>query len=120
MDEAKTDDIYECQQGDTYKSLIKIARLRRKIDRLQKQKKFFEQQVEHFKEVLNSVPHITRTYNSYTEAVKERERVKALEQRCKEQELLIKHLSNNTIRSHEIKAAYDQIIKQEYKKQQLE
>lgn len=97
-------------------SIVVIGRLKRKIEKLTKQRDHWKTMHDHYAKVISLQPYIERRYKSYTEAIAERERAKSLEKRCKEQELLIRLLSNDKIMSHEIKQAYDAIIKEEQKK----
>lgn len=68
---------------------VKIGRLERKLEKVKKQRDHYKKLCEHYAEVLTKHPHIKTRYNSYNEMIKERERVRALEKRVKEQEQLI-------------------------------
>ena len=73
-------------------SEVIIGRLRKRIVKLMEQRDEYKNQLIHYREVLDHHPFIEREYKTYNERIKERERVKALETRVKEQEELIKLL----------------------------
>lgn len=75
---------------------VKIGRLERKIEKLKQQRDYHKKQREHYAHVISMQPHLERRWNSYEEGKKERERIKGLEARVKEQEQLIKLLSEKT------------------------
>lgn len=72
---------------------VTIGRLRKKITKLLQQRDNFAKQLTHYQHVLSMQPHLTTRYEAYEKLKAERERVKALEKRVKEQELLIKLLT---------------------------
>ena len=74
------------------KSEVAIGRLKKKIAKLQNQRDGYKQQLEYYKAVMDKHTYIERNYKAYTEQVKERQRIKGLEARVKEQEELIKLL----------------------------
>lgn len=87
------------------------ARQARKIAKLQRARDYYKKQCEHFKKVVTAVPYLETRYKTYTDRVQERERVKDLERRVQEQELLIRYLSGGKIQSYEIKKFFDEMIK---------
>lgn len=100
-------------QADIVRVLhVRIGRQTRKIEKLQRARDFHKGQAEQYKKVLNHVPHVKRSYDSYTEMIKERARVKDLERRVNEQEMLIRYLSGGKIQSWEIEKFYGEWIKQ--------
>lgn len=72
---------------------VVIGRLQKKITKLQKQRDFFSQRCTHYAEVVRLHSYMERTYKSVQEARNERERVRGLEQRIKEQAMLIAQLT---------------------------
>lgn len=71
---------------------IKIGRLEKRIAKLTKQRDHFKESYTQLADVLEQFPWIQRRYKSYSDEKAERERVKELEQRVKEQALLIQEL----------------------------
>lgn len=71
---------------------VTIARLRKRITKLQEQRDSYKKQLEHYKIVVGGDWHIERRYNSFHDMKNERQRVRDLETRVKEQEELIKLL----------------------------
>jgi phage shock protein A len=78
------------------KSDVKIGRLERKIEKLKQQRDYYKNHFEHYKHVISMQPYLERRLTSYEENKKELERIKGLEARVKEQEKLIKLLSEKT------------------------
>lgn len=72
---------------------VTIGRLRKRIERLQKQRDFWRKRSDDYTVVLNMHPYIERSVADYRARVAERERVKGLEQRIKEQAILIQKLT---------------------------
>ena len=73
-------------------SEVIIGRLRKKIVKLMEQRDGYKNELVHYREVLDHHTFREREYKDYNARIKERERVKALETRVKEQEELIKLL----------------------------
>lgn len=75
-------------------SEVTIGRLKKRIAKLQEQRDSYKKQLEHYKIVLDTHPWIERKHRTYTEGIAERQRVRDLETRVKEQEELIKLLKD--------------------------
>ena len=73
-------------------SEVIIGRLRKKIVKLMDQRDGYKNELVHYRKVLDHHSFREREYKDYNARIKERERVKALETRVKEQEELIKLL----------------------------
>jgi ppGpp synthetase/RelA/SpoT-type nucleotidyltranferase len=71
---------------------VVIGRLTKRIAKLTQQREFFRQRCVHYAEVLNLHQSIEIRHRSFTEQMAERERIRGLEQRIKEQALLIEKL----------------------------
>lgn len=71
---------------------IREGRLLRKIEKLKTQRDYFKTQLAHYEKVISMQPYLETRYQTYTEKVEERKRVKALELRVEEQAALIKIL----------------------------
>ncbi len=70
-----------------------IGRLEKRNAKLKQQRDFFRQRCVHYAEVLNLHQSIEVRHRSFTEQMAERERIRGLEQRIKEQALLIQQLT---------------------------
>jgi uncharacterized protein YifE (UPF0438 family) len=92
-----------------------IGRLNKKIDRLKKQRDFHQQRHQHYAKVISLQPYIEKRWQGYEERIKELERVKQLDKRVKEQEMLIRILAGDKIANYEIDRLYSDMIKQEQK-----
>lgn len=68
---------------------IALGRLRKRLEKVTRQRDSLKQMCTHYREVLDLHPMAEYRYRSFTEARAERQRVKDLEQRCREQALLI-------------------------------
>ena len=107
---------------ETVQSLIRtltvqVGRLKKRITKLQKQRDHYKEQNVQLERMITLYPHIRREFKRMDEAKQERINLKNLQQRAKEQELLIKILLKDTdLRDYEIKQAYDSLIKSEYTK----
>lgn len=75
---------------------VRIGRMQKKIDRLKAQRDSIKKDLEHYQEVISMQPHLKRRFESYSEMVTERLRVKDLENRVKEQAELIRLLQKKT------------------------
>jgi hypothetical protein len=96
---------------------VQVGRLKKRITKLQKQRDHHKEQNVHLERMLTLYPHIRREFKRIDEAKQEQINLKNLQQRAKEQELLIKILLKDTdLRGWEIKQAYDSIIKSEITK----
>ena len=71
---------------------VRIGRMQKKIDRLKAQRDSIKKDLEHYQQVISMQPHLKRRFESYSEMVTERQRVKDLENRVKEQAELIRLL----------------------------
>ena len=92
-----------------------IGRLNKKIDRLKRQRDFHQQRHQHYAKVISLQPYIEKRWQGYEERIKELERVKQLDKRVKEQEMLIRILAGDKIANYEIDRLYSDMIKQEQK-----
>ena len=96
---------------------VQVGRLKKRITKLQKQRDHYKEQNVQLERMITLYPHIRREFKRMDEAKQERINLKNLQQRAKEQELLIKILLKDTdLRDYEIKQAYDSLIKSEYTK----
>ena len=95
---------------------VVIGRLKKKIAKLQLQRDYFKAENELKDRMIVLYPYIRTEYRRYNEVKDKDARMRELEKRTREQELLIRHLSNDTIATHEIRQAYNRIIKDEYEK----
>lgn len=71
---------------------VTIGRLRRRIEKLKQQRDHFREQADLRQQMIEIAPFIERRWKTYTEMTTEQARVKALEQRVKEQAALIERL----------------------------
>ena len=74
-------------------SAVLIGRLRKRIKKLEQQRDHFRERCEYYSKVIELHQYMERNYKSVQDRRKESERVKGLEQRVKEQALLIEKLS---------------------------
>jgi len=72
---------------------VTIGRLRRRIERLKKQRDHFRKQAELRQQMIDLAPYIERRWKTHTEALAEQARVKDLERRVREQAMLIERLA---------------------------
>lgn len=98
------------------KDQVTIGRLRRKIERLITQREYHKQQHTHYNKVIGMQPYIERRYEQYQDRLKEQSRIKDMEKRVKEQEILIGLLTGTKLQHYEIDALYSKLIKEEYRK----
>lgn len=75
------------------KLMIRIGRLLRRIDKLTKQRDHFKQQSELRQKMIEIAPYVERRWRTYNEMIAEQKRIKSLEQRVKEQAMLIEQLT---------------------------
>jgi hypothetical protein len=75
------------------KTQIIIGRMKKRVAKLQQQRDHFREQCENYRAVLNLHPSLEYRHKTWTEHKAERERVRGLEQRIKEQAALIEKLS---------------------------
>jgi hypothetical protein len=75
---------------------VRIGRMQKKIDRLKAQRDSIKKDLEHYQQVISMQPHLKRRFEAYSEMVAERQRVKDLENRVKEQAELIRLLQKKT------------------------
>jgi hypothetical protein len=92
-----------------------IGRLNKKIDKLKKQRDFHQQRHQYYAKVISLQPYIEKRWQTYEDRMKEIERVKQLDKRVKEQEMLIRILAGDKIANYEIDRLYVDMIKQEQK-----
>jgi hypothetical protein len=71
----------------------KVGRLQRKVARALKQRDHWKAQHDQLRDVLDKFPWIEKRHTDYTKGIVERERVRGLEQRIKEQAALIERLT---------------------------
>jgi cobalamin biosynthesis Co2+ chelatase CbiK len=95
---------------------IKIARLQRKVAKLIAKRDFYQRQYKHYAHVISMQPHLEVRYNRYEDYKKEWARVRDMERRMKEQEILIQLLHGEPLQPYKIDALYSKLIKEEYKK----
>ena len=81
---------------------IREGRLLKKIEKLKKQRDHYKQKQEYYAKVISMQPYLERRFETYAEMKEERERVKALEKRVKEQEQLITMMNKE---AHNAKAS---------------
>ena len=93
---------------------VTIGRLKKKILKLQKQRDHFKEQTDMSNKVISLYPYIKSSYESYKKAEAAQIRLKELEARVKEQDLLIRILSEQKYGKHEVEKAYADIIKKAY------
>lgn len=74
-------------------SKIREGRLLKKIEKLRSQRDYHKQKHEYYAKVISMQPYLEKRYVSYEDAKIERQRVKDLEARNKEQAQLIAMLS---------------------------
>jgi flagellar biosynthesis chaperone FliJ len=71
---------------------VTVGRLQKRIAKLQQQRDHFRHQCEVYREVMQMHPHLEYSHKRWAEERAERERVRGLEDRIKEQAALIKQL----------------------------
>jgi hypothetical protein len=77
---------------------VKIGRLTRKLAKMKDQRDKARADLAHYAKVISMQPYLESRYNSYEERVAERQRVKDLEARVKEQAALILQLQKEIAR----------------------
>ena len=98
-------------------ALIKLGRKDKKIARLLKQRDYWKKQYEYYKKVISLQPYLETRWENYEKRKAEQEKNKQLENRVKEQEVLIRMLlGNDPLKNYEIDVLYSKLIKEEYKK----
>lgn len=90
------------------------GRLRKRILKLQKQRDHFTEQNVLVNNMILLYPRIKSTYESYKKSEAAQDRLKELEARVGEQDLLIRILSKQKYTKHEVEKAYADIIKKAY------
>jgi hypothetical protein len=98
----------------TEESVI-VGRLKKKILKLQKQRDHFKEQNALTNSMISLYPYIKSSYESYKKAEAAQTRLKELESRVREQDLLIRILSEQKYGKYELDNAYANIIKKAYK-----
>ena len=68
---------------------VREGRLIKKIEKLTQQRDHYKELHDHYAKVISMQPYLERRFETFAEMKEERERVKALEKRVKEQEQLI-------------------------------
>ena len=96
---------------------VTVGRLKKKILKLQKQRDHFKEQTDMSNKVISLYPYIKTSYESYKKAEATQTRLKELEARVREQDLLIRILSIQKYGKYELDNAYANIIKKEYAEQ---
>lgn len=100
---------------------IKVGRLLKKIEKLKKQRDFHKARHEHYATVISLQPHLETRYKSYEERVRNQNEIEQMKRRVEEQEALIRILlKDNPLCNYEITALYSALIKEEYKKLNIE
>ena len=94
---------------------VTIGRLKKKILKLQKQRDHFKERDTLTNRMLSLYPYIKSSYESYKKAEAAQNRLKELETRVREQDLLIRILSEQKYGKHELNNAYADIIRKAYK-----
>ena len=94
---------------------VTIGRLKKKILKLQKQRDHFKERTALLNSMLTLYPYIKSSYESHKKAEAAQNRLKELETRVKEHDLLIRILSEQKYAKHEVEKAYADIIKKAYK-----
>ena len=94
---------------------VTIGRLKKKILKLQKQRDHFKERDTLANRMLSLYPYIKSSYESYKKAEAAQNRLKELEARVREQDLLIRILSEQKYGKHEVEKAYADIIRKAYK-----
>lgn len=84
-------------QDEKYPSTsdVRIGRLLKKIEKLKKQRDYHQQKHTYYAKVISMQPYLEKRYVGYEEAKIERQRIKDIEARNKEQAQLIKLLLEN-------------------------
>lgn len=95
---------------------VREGRLRKKIAKLQQQRDYWKKWHDHYTKVISMQPYLETRYKNYTDRLAEQERIKNLEKRVKEQEMLIRLLSGDKFPNYEIDRLYSALIKDEYRK----
>jgi len=72
--------------------LIDLGRAERRLEKARKQRDYFKERLKYYEKVLSMQPYLEKRWEKYEDRVKEIQRVKDLEARCKEQALLIQQL----------------------------
>jgi hypothetical protein len=72
--------------------LVDLGRAERRLLKARQQRDYYKQRLQYYEKVLSMQPHLRDRYNTYEERIKEIQRTKDLEARCKEQALLIQQL----------------------------
>jgi len=93
---------------------VTVGRLKKKILKLQKQRDHFKERNALLNSMLTLYPYIKSSYESYKKAEAAQNRLKELESRVREQDLLIRVLSEQKYGKYELDNAYASILKKEY------
>lgn len=96
---------------------VTIGRLKKRILKLQGQRDHFKEQNTLKNRMLSLYPYIKSSYESYKKAEATQNRLKELETRVREQDLLIRILSEQKYGKYELDNAYADIIRKEYAEQ---
>jgi len=96
---------------------VTVGRLKKKILKLQGQRDHFKEQNTLKNSMISLYPYIKSSYESYKKAEANQNRLKELEARVREQDLLIRILSIQKYGKYELDNAYANIIKKEYAEQ---
>ena len=108
--------IYDWPYGPQSRDQVIIGRLRKKIERLIKQREYHKTRHEHYAKVISDQPYLEARYTRYLKDKEEHAHIKATEQRVKEQEMLIRLLLDVHVEKHEIDAMYAELIKKEHQR----
>lgn len=91
------------------------GRLKKKIEKLKKQRDYWKKLHDHYANVISLQPFLETRYKRYEERIAEQNEKKHLTKRVKEQEILIRILTGDTLKNYEIDVLYSDLIKEEYK-----
>ena len=95
---------------------VRIGRLLKKIEKLKNQRDHHQQKHAYYAKVISMQPYLESRYQRYEDRKAEQDRIKQLEKRVKEQEMLIRILAGEKVPNYEIDNLYSLLIKEEYRK----
>lgn len=98
-------------------SEVTIGRLKRKIQKLQKQRDYYQKENQLLNRMIEMYPHIRHTWKQYEERKQELAQLSSLKARINEQELLIRILTKDTtLQNFDIARAYNEVVKSEMRR----
>lgn len=77
---------------------VQIGRLQKKLNKMRDQRDKARSELDHYKHIISMQPHLATRYEAYQDRIAERQRVKDLESRVKEQAELIIQLQKEIAR----------------------